>query len=239
MNAASLRDDLLYGFHILDQEGQNSGIAGHLTARAPEPDTLLAHGYGQGFEEVRAESMRHADFDLNTLNGGRVNPSLAFHVAIYRSRPDVNAVLHTHAAGAIALSAAGGRFVPVYQSALMLYDDVVYYDRYDGIIESSKVGARMADALGNRSLLHLKNHGIVVAAASIREAVIAALIFEENCAIQLRAMGSETLETFTGAEVARARDFLNSQQVIDLRWAYLSRRAAASRPFLPPPPAFA
>ena len=206
MDAARLRDDLLYGFHILDQEGQNSGIAGHLTARAPESDTLLAHAYGQGFDEVRAESIRHADFDLNTLNGGRVNPSLAFHVAIYRSRPDVNAVLHTHAAGAIALSAAGGRFVPVFQSALMLLDDVAFYERYDGIIETAEVGARMVDVLGDRSVLHLKNHGVVIAAASIREAVIAAVIFEENCAIQLRAMSTGELETFPAAEAALSLD---------------------------------
>ncbi len=234
MDAARLRDDLLYGFHILDQEGQNSGIAGHLTARAPEPDTLLAHSYGQGFEEVRTETIRHADFDLNCLDGGRVNPSLAFHVAIYRACPGVNAIAHTHGAGAIALSAAGGRFVPVFQSALMLADEVAFYERYDGIIESPDVGARMAEALGDRSILHLKNHGIVVTAASVREAVIAAVIFEENCAMQLRAMAAGDIETFPEAEVADARAFLRSQRIVDLRWAYLSRRAAATRPFLPP-----
>jgi len=239
MDAARLREDLLYGFHILDREGQNSGIAGHLTARMPGTDSLLAHSYGLGFEEVRADTIRHADFDLNTLDGGRVNPSLAFHVAIYRARPDVNAVLHTHAPAGIALGAAGGRFVPVYQSALMLLDDVAFYDRYDGIIETPEVGARMAEAMGDLSVLHLKNHGVVVAAPSIREAVIAALIFEENCAIQLRAMAAGILDSFPAAEAAQARAFLRSEPVIDLRWAYLSRRAAAGRPFLPPPPALA
>ena len=87
-----LRADLLTGFHILDEEGQNSGIAGHLTARLPKGRGLLGHRYGGAFDEVRAEDILAANVDLGTGSDDRVSPSLAFHVSIYQARPEVGTV---------------------------------------------------------------------------------------------------------------------------------------------------
>ena len=231
-----LRATLLTGFHVLDEEGQNSGIAGHLTARVPGQERLLGHGYGLAFDEVRPETIHEADFALQVAGPGRVSPSLAFHVAIYRARPDVGAIVHTHGRHAIALGAAGARFVPVYQSALMLWDRVRPYDHYDGIVESDDVGQRMAAALGDGKVLALRNHGIVAAGANVAEAVCAAVIYEENCAIQLMALAAGgRVEGLPEAEAAEARDFLASPRVVAMRWQQLARKAARSRPFLPPP----
>lgn len=230
-----LRSDVLTAFHILDEEGQNSGIGGHVTARLPGEERLLGHGYGLAFDEVRDETIHEADFDLNVAGDGKVNPSLAFHVALYRRRPDVGAIVHTHGRHAIALSASGARFEPVYQSALMLWQHVAPYDRYDGIIENEEVGTHMADTLGDKSVLHLRNHGIVAVGASLKHAVSAAVVFEENCAIQLMAMQAGTLQGFPGDDAPAARDFLASPKVVDMRWQQLTRKAARSRPFLSVP----
>lgn len=227
-----LRAELLAGFHILDEEGQNSGIAGHLTARLPGGRGLLGHRYGLAFDEVRAGDILEADFDLNTGSEDRVSPSLAFHVSIYRARGDVGAVIHTHGFHALALGAAGAEFRPVYQSALMLWDCVRPYDRYDGIIEDAGVGSRMAQALGDGRVLALRNHGIVAVGRDVREAVCAAVIYEENCAIQLAAMAAGPLTSLGGPEAVQARDFLVSERVVAMRWRQLAHKAARSRPFL-------
>ena len=231
---ARLRADLLLGFHILDEEGQNSGIAGHVTARLPSGAGLLGHGWGLAFDEVRAETIHAAGEDLVCADGARVSPSLAFHVAIYRARPELGAIVHTHGRHALALGAAGAAFRPVYQSALMLWQAVRPYDRYDGIVESAEVGARMAAALGDGRVLALRNHGIVAVGATVAEAVCAAVIYEENCAVQLSAMaaGGGTLCDLDGPEAAQARDFLAGAKVVDMRWRQLARKAARSRPFL-------
>jgi L-fuculose-phosphate aldolase len=234
--AERLRAALLTGFHILDEEGQNSGIAGHLTARLPGQERLLGHGYGLAFDEVRPETIHEADFALKVDGPGRVSPSLAFHVSIYRARPDVGAIVHTHGRHAIALGAAGAGFVPVYQSALMLWDRVRPYDRYDGIVESDDVGARMAEALGDGRVLALRNHGIVAVGATVAEAVCAAVIYEENCAMQLLALAAAGRALgLPEDEAADARDFLASPRVVAMRWQQLARKAARRRPFLPAP----
>lgn len=234
-----LRAALLTGFHVLDEEGQNSGIAGHLTARLPGQERLLGHGYGLAFDEVRADTIFEADFDLRVQGPGRVSPSLAFHVAIYRARPDVGAIVHSHGRAAIALGAAGARFTPVYQSALMLWDRVRSYDCYDGIVESDEVGVRMATALGDGRLLALRNHGIVAVGATVAEAVCAAVVYEENCTIQLMALAARPpdgrIVGLPDEEGAAARDFLASPPVVAMRWNQLARKAARCRAFLPTP----
>lgn len=227
-----LQRDLLLGFHVLAEEGQDSGIAGHLTARVPGEERLLGHRYGHAFDEVRAADILEADFDLDTGTDDRVSPSLAFHVSLYRARPDIGAVVHTHAFHALALGAAGETFRPVYQSALMLWDRVRHYDRYDGIVESDEVGQRMAAALGDGSVLALRNHGLVAVGASIREAVCAAVIFEENCAIQLAALAGPGVVSLGGPEAAQAQAFLASERVVTMRWDQLVRKAVRARPFL-------
>lgn len=228
----TLRNELLVGFHILDEEGQNSGIAGHLTARVPDEERLLGHRYGYSFDDVRADDILEAGFDLDTGTEDRVSPSLAFHVSIYRSRADLGAIVHTHGFHALALGATGEDFRPVYQSALMLWDRVRQYDNYDGIIENHEVGLRMADALGDGSVLALRNHGIIAVGRTIPEAVCAAVIYEENCAIQLAALAGSDLVSLNGPEAEQARAFLSSDRVVAMRWNQLRRKAARTRPFL-------
>lgn len=230
-----LKEAVLTGFHILDEEGQNSGIGGHVSARLPGRDALYGHGYGLAFDEVRDPTIHQADFSLQVAGEGRVNPSLAFHVAIYRARPDVGAIVHTHGRHAIALSATGAPFRPVYQSALMLWDRVAAYDHYDGIIESDAVGRRMAEALGDRSVLHLRNHGIVAVGETVMEAVCAAVVFEENCAIQLLTPSPGETLGFPEDGAVAARDFLASPNIVAMRWQQLARKAARTRTFLPTP----
>src|SRR5579885_158218 len=85
-----LKHDLLHAYHILDADGQSSGIAGHLTARRPGERTFWSHRWGLGFDEVTAGDLIEADFSLSTVRGeGRVNPTLNIHTQIYEARPDV------------------------------------------------------------------------------------------------------------------------------------------------------
>src|SRR5258708_5646870 len=82
----ALTRDLLHAYHILDSDGQSSGIAGHLTARLPGQRTFWSHRWGLGFDEVTMGDLIEADFNLATVTGeGRVNPTLNIHTQIYEA----------------------------------------------------------------------------------------------------------------------------------------------------------
>jgi L-fuculose-phosphate aldolase len=233
---ATLKRELLLAFHILDLNGQNSGIAGHLTARLPGEERLWCHGYGQGFDEVRGSDLHCADFSLRVLSGpGRISPSLTIHAALYRARPDIACVVHTHDTAAVALTATGAELQPLYQSALMFAGEVATHVDYGGIVDTEESGAALARALGQRRALLLANHGTLVVGASIREAVHATIMLGEACRIQLRAMSAapgQTLRRVDDATADDAKRFLLSPRVLALRWDYYVRRALAARPAL-------
>ena len=226
-----LMQDFVTGFAILDSDGQNSGIAGHLTARIADSEQLLGHQYGLAFDEVDEAAVRQTDFSLQAAKDGLVSPSLAFHVALYKARPDIGAIVHSHPDQVIAFSATGARFQPVYQSALMLHGRVAHYDSYDGIVEDEGLGQKFAAQLGEGQILLLKNHGLIAVGRSVRHAVCAAVIFHQNCRIHLKALGAGGASGFADAgenagQLDQAAAFLNQDRIIDMRWQQLARQAA-------------
>lgn len=236
MSDDALRRELLLAFHILDLNGQNSGIAGHLTARHAGAASFWCHGYGQGFDEVHPEDLHHADLDLKLLAGrDRISPSLSIHGAIYRARPDVACIVHSHDLDAVALTATGAELQPLYQSALMFAGAVATHADYGGIVETAESGRALAAALGQRRALLLGNHGTLVVGASIREAVHATIMLAAACRVQLAAMaasGGRPLHAVDAATAAEATRFLLSPKVLALRWDYYVRQAVAAKPWL-------
>lgn len=226
----TLVEDVVSGFAILTADGQDSGIAGHLTARVEESEYLLSHRYGLAFSEVTEDAVCLTDFSLKEVKNGIVSPSLAFHVAMYRARPDIGAIVHSHPEKVIALSATGARFQPVFQSALMLWNDVNHYDGYDGIVEGEKEGENFAQTIGNAKILLLKNHGVIAVGKSVRHAVCASVVFHQNCRIQLDAMKTGKVSGFENEKIKAdalrsAYEFLNRESVIEMRWRQLARGA--------------
>jgi L-fuculose-phosphate aldolase len=233
---ATLKRELLAAYHILDLFGQNAGIAGHLTARLPGGDSFWCHGYGQGFEEVRAADLHRADMDLNVLEGpGRINPSHVIHTGLYRARPDVCCVIHTHSLNTVALSATGVTLKPLFQSALMFEGDISLHREYGGIVDTRETGEELARALGAGRALLLVNHGTLLVGRSIREAVHCAIMLDEACRIQLSAMAAAAGAPLCEVDAASASDakrFLLSDGVLALRWNHYMRRVLAAKPWL-------
>jgi len=165
---AALKRDLLFAYHILDADGQSSGIAGHLTARLPGARTFWSHRWGLGFDEVTADDLIEADFELATISGeGRVNPTLNIHTQIYEARPDIGCIIHTHGKNALALGATGATLEPVTQTGAFFYDDIALLDEYEGVVLGKDEGDTIAAALGPRRGVLLKNHGALVVGSSV------------------------------------------------------------------------
>ena len=82
---------------ILFAEGHTSGLAGQITARAEYPDQYYTQQLGLGFDEISESNLLVVDEHLNVQQGdGMANPANRFHIWIYRARPDVQCIVHTH-----------------------------------------------------------------------------------------------------------------------------------------------
>jgi L-fuculose-phosphate aldolase len=230
---AEARCKLVQGFHILDRYGLSSKIAGHLTARHPTRDAFWTHRFDLGFAEVGVEDLVLADFDLTVDGDATINPTLHIHAQIYRARPDVRAIVHTHGENVVALSATGVEFAPCSQMSAIFHDDVRTYEEENLIVLTAEQGRGMAAALGPLSTLILRHHGSLVAAASIEEAVLRTMALEDAAAIQLKAMAAGRWQPLSAGAAAQVKQFVLSPEIVDRYWSYETRMLASVGPSAP------
>ena len=219
------RDALAAACRILAREGHESGLAGQVTARGEKPGTWWTLEFGYGFEEASAERMVLVDEDLKPLSGGRPNPGVRFHVWIYRARPDVNAIIHTHAPFASALAATGKPLKTIHMDSAMLHG-CAHLPEWPGVPVADDEGRIISAALGGARSILLANHGLLTTGAYVEEAAYLAVFFERAARMQLRAMAAGGFKEAKPELAEEAREFLLQPSIVRGPFAYWSRRAA-------------
>jgi L-fuculose-phosphate aldolase len=218
---------------ILAREGHESGLAGQVTARAKKPGTWWTLQFGYGFEEAQAERMVLVDEDLQPLRGGRPNPGVRFHIWIYKKRPDVQAIVHTHAPYASALSCTSSSLKTIHMDGAMLHGTAHLPD-WPGVPVADDEGRIISGALGDAKSILLANHGLLAAGSSVEEATYLAVFFERAARMQLRAMSAGGFKEVKPQLAEEARDFLLQPSIVRGTFAYWARRA--DKPAPPPEP---
>jgi L-fuculose-phosphate aldolase len=219
------REALAGACRILAREGHESGLAGQVTARADKGQWWTLQ-FGYGFEEATAERMVLVDEDLQPLSGGRPNPGVRFHVWIYRQRPDVNAIIHTHAPYASALAATGKPLRTIHMDSAMLHG-CAHLPEWPGVPVADDEGRIISGALGDARCILLANHGLLTAGTSVEEATYLAVFFERAARMQLRAMAGGGFQEVESALAEEARAFLLQPSIVRATFAYWLRRADA------------
>ena len=219
------REALAGACRILAREGHESGLAGQVTARA-DGDKWWTLQFGYGFEEATPERMVLVDEDLQPLSAGRPNPGVRFHVWIYGKRPDVNAIVHTHAPYASALAATGKPLRTLHMDSAMLHG-CAHLPEWPGVPVADDEGRIISGALGNAKCILLSNHGLLTAGSSVEEATYLAVFFERAARMQLRAMAAGGFKEVEPALAAEARTFLLQPSIVRATFAYWLRRADA------------
>jgi len=220
------RDALAAACRILAREGHESGLAGQVSARAEKRDTWWTLQFGYGFDEASAERMVLVDHDLRPLAGGRPNPGVRFHIWIYRTRPDVKAIIHTHAPYASALAATGERLRTIHMDSAMLHG-CAYLAEWPGVPVADDEGRIISGALGEAKCILLANHGLLSAGTSVEEATYLAVFFERAARMQLRAMAAGGFKEVKRELAEQARAFLLQSSIVRATFAYWLRRADA------------
>lgn len=226
--AAPAPERLAQASRILAFEEHESGLAGQLTARSEDPGAWWTLPFGCGFDEATAETMVLVDEDLKPLRGKlRPNPGVRFHMWIYRKRPDVKAIVHTHAPHASALSCTSSPLKTIHMDSAMLHG-TAHLPEWPGVPVADDEGRIISGALGDAKTILLANHGLLAAGAGIEEATYLAVFFERAARMQLRAMAAGGLREVDPRLAGEAREFLLQPSIVNATFAYWSRRAIST-----------
>ena len=193
MNLNELKQRLIDAGHILENAGQGDLTRGHVSIRSPEdPSLFIMKPHSYGFDEITLENIVVCNMDgVKIDGGGRRHSEVFIHSEIYKARPDVNSVIHTHPTYAVALSATGQALEPISQPAVAFADGLPYFSRAIDLVRSQDLGAAVAGALGQHKAVLLRNHGAAIVGANVEEATILSIMLDNACQIQLATMAAK------------------------------------------------
>jgi ribulose-5-phosphate 4-epimerase/fuculose-1-phosphate aldolase len=210
---------------ILYQQGVVDGL-GHVSARHPhQPDWfMLSCNRAPGL--VRPEDIVTYDLDGNAVSAEPGRPYLErfIHSEIYRARPDVHAVVHSHSPNVIPFGVTGQRLRPVFHMAGFLGSGTAHFDIRDTagdtdlLVRDAGLGRALAASLGACSCVLMRGHGSTVVGASVQQGVYRAIYAEVNARLQSQALGlgEVTYLTPREADLAAAANDTQIQRSWDL-----------------------
>ncbi|MDH5479290.1 MAG: aldolase [Nitrosomonas sp.] len=215
---------------ILFDNGHDSGLAGQITARAEQAGTYLTQRLGLGFDEISAGNLLLVNEDLEVLEGdGMANPANRFHSWLYRARPDVQCIIHTHAIHTAALSMLEVPLEISHMDNCVLYDDVAFLPKWPGVPVGNEEGAMISEAIGDKRALFLAHHGLLVACPSVEEACMLAIAFERAARMHLLASAAGNIQPIDPDLGREAHDWILRAQRSAVGFAYYARRSLRKR----------
>src|SRR5256885_3249330 len=168
------RIDLAACHRLAARFGFSEGIDNHMTMLVPgHSERFYLAPFGLLWSEVKASDLLELDFSGAVVAGrGLVeDTALYIHLSVHRLVPQARCVLHTHMPYATALGMLEEpRLDMAAQNAIGFHDDIAYVD-YQGLALDYAEGERLARALGGKSVLMLRNHGVLVIGGSAAQAV--------------------------------------------------------------------
>jgi L-fuculose-phosphate aldolase len=189
-------------------------LAGQVTARAAEGGFWTNPIVG-GFANIRQGTVLRVDEVCEVVAGqGIPNPGVRFHLWVYRARPDVQAIVHTHPPHAAALSMTGRELAVAHMDVAMFHDDCAYLPVWPGVPVANEEGRIISEALGNRRAILLANHGLLTVGKSLEEAAYLALQFERAARLQILAESIGEIQPIDPAHARDAHDFLLQDSVV-------------------------
>ena len=203
-----IKQRLAAALRLFAKYGLDEGVAGHMTARDPlRPECFWCNSYGVHFGRARVSNLSLIGPKGEILQGRGVNiAAFAIHAPIHQARSDVNAVAHTHGVHGRSWSAMGRLLDPLTQDACAFYEDHAVYEGFNTVIYDTQEGALLAQALGSKKALILRNHGNLTTGKTVDEAAWWYLAMERCCQAQLLAQAAGKPVPIPHEEAAYARE---------------------------------
>jgi ribulose-5-phosphate 4-epimerase/fuculose-1-phosphate aldolase len=191
-NLHVLRRDLAAAFRAAVRFGMHEGVCNHFSLAVEANRTFLLNPHGVHFSRMRASNLALIDADGRSLGGDEaIHTAFYIHARIHLASPNARCVLHAHPPNATAIAClAGGRLLPCHQNALRFVGRVAYHDTYGGLVLDAAEGDRIAASLADKSVLFLKNHGVVVTGQTVADALDDLYYLERAAEVQVKALST-------------------------------------------------
>jgi len=231
MSRKGLIDDLVSANHILFKEGVLDGF-GHVSVRDERNPERFLLSRSIAPATVTARDVMEFGMDGEPLDARGRKPYLerTLHSEIYRARPDVVAVVHSHSPALIPFGITGTPLKPVFHMSGFLGSATPIFEIRDAggpatdmLIRDRKLGAALARTLGNAPFALMRGHGSVAVGGSLKQVVYRAIYAEVNARLQSEALRLGTITYLNDAEAANASR--TNDSVIDRPWGLWKKRA--------------
>ncbi|HZM44565.1 MAG TPA: class II aldolase/adducin family protein [Burkholderiales bacterium] len=228
---AELVRDLVAANHILFNEGVVDGF-GHVSARDDrDPGRfLLSRSIAPG--TVTARDIMEFDLEGEPVEARGRRPYLEryIHSEIYRVRPDVQAVVHSHSPSVVPYGVTGRQLRPIFHMSGFLGQETPIFEIRDAggpatdmLIRDRRLGAALARSLGQATFALMRGHGSVAVGVSIKQVVYRAIYAEVNARLQSDASRLGEITFLNEQEAARA--MATNDGILDRPWELWKGRA--------------
>jgi ribulose-5-phosphate 4-epimerase/fuculose-1-phosphate aldolase len=202
-----LRIQLAASYRLVEELGWSFLIFGHLTARVPGREKhFLINPYGLMYDEINASNLVKIDLKGKKVEDTEwdVNPAgFIIHSAVHSSKSNAHCVMHTHTNAGMAMAALKKGLINIDFSGSAFHKKVAYHD-FEGVTLRKDECKRIADDLGDKSVMILKNHGLLTTGLTVAEAFMKLYTLESACKVQLMARACGEEYEFVPAEVAES-----------------------------------
>ena len=187
------RLDLAAAHRLAVMHELNEGVWNHISLTSPdEPDNILISPGHTHWSQVTASNLALMSPKGDLISGDRppIRAGWIIHHPVHKARPDAKCVIHVHAPYITAMSIRKDMVLETRssQQAAGFHDDVVYYEVYDGVLNDESEGEHMAEVLGQKRVLMMRNHGAMIVGDSVARAYLDAYQLERACMYQLLAV---------------------------------------------------
>jgi ribulose-5-phosphate 4-epimerase/fuculose-1-phosphate aldolase len=227
----TLIDDLVAANRILAAHGVLDAY-GHVSARSDKRPEHFLMSRSRAPALVSAADLMELDADSEALPGDKRKGFIEryIHGEIYRVRPDVVAVVHSHSPSVIPFGVTRTRLRPVYHMGSFLWSGAPVWDirkvreENDLLVRDRPLGQALAGALGNCNCVLMRGHGMTVIGDSIPDAVFRAIYTEMNARLQLQATQLEGPIEFLSDEEGR-RATVSNRGTVERPWELWKKEA--------------
>ncbi|MEV8512285.1 class II aldolase/adducin family protein [Dactylosporangium sp. NPDC051484] len=211
---------LACAFRILAHDGFSENIAGHITMLKNDDGDMWINPWGLWWDEVSASDLCVVDRDGQVVEGRwDVTPAFHIHTELHRARPDARVVVHNHPYYVSVLAAVGVLPEIVHQTGSMFDGDLAFVQEYTGEVDDAELGADLARRIGDKSVVILASHGIIVTAPTVQEATYRSASIDRVCrlAYDVMLLGRDPLAIAPGLRHGMKQSLL--ERGTDVFWA--------------------